>query len=142
MKASELSKKFLIWFQGEYPTAKIYRNNRGIAKIGKRFIRFGIPTPTGQGKKEKLKGSDYISFHPISVIENFDDDDWINICISKFWEIKTKTDVLAEGQINFLNMMTEMGAECFVVHEFVKNKNVDIDIEFPNGFWLEKWSVK
>lgn len=151
MKASELSKKFLIWFQNEYPEGKIYRNNRGITTDMKgNWIRYGIPTPTGQGKKEKLKGSDYISWHRIKMPKHPAIPDG-KLCISKFWEIKTKNDVLAEGQINFLNMMTEMGADCFVVHELTEElkhfgffcpSSLDPDGLLKLGFYIEKWSVK
>lgn len=125
MTAHELSSRFLLWFQKTYPDARCHRNNRGIAKRGREVIRFGIPAPTGKGKNEKLKGSDFISFHP-----EYTGDSQL-LCISKFWEIKTASDVLMEGQINFLNQMTEMGAECFVIKE---SQYADFEIE--------KWEIK
>jgi hypothetical protein len=133
MNANNLSKHFLLWFQQEYQDARIHRNNRGMYKIGKRCIRYGIPTPQGKGK-DQLKGTDFISFHAEYCIIKGHDGKYFQkkICISKFWEIKTLTDDMAEGQINFLNQYTEMGAECFIVHE----------IREKPYFKVEKWSVK
>lgn len=161
MTQAELANKFLTWFQSTFPDAKIYRNNRGIAwreNNGQKYpVKFGIPMPTGKGKKEKLKGSDYIAFIPeeINNCENCKSSaegcPAKKILTTQFYELKTANDVLAEGQINFLNLMTEMGAECFLVHEFnlsTKEQiicnvdNMDYGKTMELSFYIEKWSVK
>ena len=146
MMANELSKRFLLWFQKENPGARIYRNNRGVAKDQKgNYIRFGIPAPAG--KNDNLKGSDFIAFIPISLFVyggNLE-----NRLTVQFYEIKTAKDALKKGQINFFNMMTEMGAECFVVNEIDCFKGVSVNIKTKketeyklNDFFVEKWSLK
>lgn len=148
MTTSDLTKKFLIWFQNEYPDARIWRNNRGAYKIGNRFIRYGFP-PGATKSGKKLKGLDFIALFPCGYnIKTVDlhitllRDDFLTI---KFYEIKSKTDRLSEGQINFMNMITKMGGECYIVHALKKNNDFDTDncsYFLHQDFYIEKWSVK
>lgn len=119
MKASELSKLFLTWFSIMYPDALIYRNQAGcVKKSCGSWIKYGIP-PKGS--------ADFISFHSI-------DFNWMGesekVFIAKFWEVKTKNDIMSDDQKEFADLVTSKGAEYFIIHEAGKS------------FTIEKWSEK
>lgn len=99
----------------------VYRNMRGTAKIGKAFVRFGIPEPLGNESDEDMKGGDLIGFcevvvtpdmvgHPIALFTNI--------------EVKTAHDVLKKGQIRFHNFVLEHGGKS----EIWREKNGQIEI--------------
>jgi len=90
------------WFK--YPFT--YRNNRGVAKTKKGFIRFGMPPPPAGKQKDTLKGGDRIGFTPVVVTP-----DMIGKKISIFTniEIKGPGDKLVQGQIDWHNFVLNHG---------------------------------
>jgi hypothetical protein len=123
MNANTLSKIFLLWFQKNNQQAKIYRNNSGCFKTeAGNWVRYGIPVKGG---------SDFIAFIPevlrvlplsIKVLAN---------ATCEFYEIKTLKDRMSKDQINFANMICEMGFNYFIVREIK---------EMPY-FKIEQWEV-
>lgn len=112
MTTKKLTEEFLIWFQKNYPDARIYRNNTGIAwkedKNGKKYpVKFGIPLPQGKGKGGG--GNDWISFHPLIKIHP--------VCIAKFWEIKLKKDTIKENQKIWYRQAKKLYAKVYIVKE-------------------------
>lgn len=155
MKANELSKHFLWWFQNEYPDARIYRNNAGCFKTqAGNWVRYGIPNKGG---------SDFIAFVSNSSCNYCQSEiceykckiTWIN---AQFYEIKTKNDRMSKDQIKFANQITKMGGDYFIVHENPKTINVDVQkggnisskknnnvmslfTSLSLGFYIEKWEL-
>lgn len=145
MNATDLSKHFLLWFQKEYPDARIYRNNTGVAWYpagnGKsRPVAYGIPLPViGRGKNKKKKGGggpDFIAFvKKINVHENGFVE---NILTAEFYEVKTKKDKMSKVQKDFSNQIVKMGGNYYIVHEIKEKRTSWKD----QCFYLEKWGVK
>jgi hypothetical protein len=107
MTSTELSKRFLLWFQNEYPTARIYRNNAGCFKTqAGSWVRYGIPN----------SGSpDFLSFTPDN-----------NILRVDFYEIKTIKDRLSLKQKQFADLIKSMNGKYYIVKE-LKNGEFEIN---------------
>jgi hypothetical protein len=122
MTTSELTEKFLLWFQEKYPDARIYRNNTGIAwrhlnTGGKVPVKFGIPLPQGKGKAGG--GPDWIAF--MSMFSKCGECGGAPIGLSvMFFEIKLKNHKMSKEQKKFADLMTSLGGEYFIVKE-IKN---------------------
>jgi hypothetical protein len=142
MKANELSKLFLIWWQKENPEGKIYRNNAGCFQArSKTWVRYGIPNKGG---------SDFIAFLP----KEYNDFYSTKYLMPQFYEIKTKNDRMSKDQIKFADMIVNMGGDYFIVHEYHDTrKEWSRDVEIgkrilstdnisTKDFWIEKWSIK
>jgi hypothetical protein len=120
MTANNLSQKFLAWFQLQNPDAIIYCNNAGKFKINGRWISFG------EG------GSDFIAFMPYEVDCGLNNSAYCRKGIEvQFYKIKTAKDKMSKSQINFANMIIEMGGDYYIVHEMLDCKD----------FCLEKWRI-
>jgi len=108
MTANDLSQKFLKWFQSEYPEARIYRNNAGIAKRGKQIVKFGIPN----------SGSpDYLAFIPDHKTKTLRVD---------FIEIKTINDKLSIKQKQFAKLIKSIYGKYYIINE-LKNGEFEIN---------------
>jgi hypothetical protein len=152
MTANQLSQKFLKWFQAEYPEARIYRNNAGIAKRGKQAVKFGIPN---RGGADFIAFVPYEDFNCYEECSDFKSDfktycktickKFSNFLIVEFYEIKTAKDKMSKDQIKFADMITEMGGDYFIVKEIGDNPRNDLIDSFVGQgylFFIEKWSTK
>jgi hypothetical protein len=83
-----------------------YRNNRGIFRVGKSFIRCGIPEPRGNEKPDDKKGGDRIGWTPVEITS-----DMVGKTLAVFIniEIKGPGDTLKPGQIKWHNFVLEHG---------------------------------
>ena len=112
MTATEISDA--AWVQNPFT----WKNNRGWAFTKGAYIRYGIPTPTGNKEKDSdPKGGDRIGFREIEITP-----DMVGKKIAVFTniEIKTVNDRLKSGQTWWHNFVLEHGGFSEVWKE---NKN-------------------
>jgi len=103
-----------------YPN--VYRNNRGVARTGGRFIRYGIPEPKAKEKDFDLKAGDLVGYHQVLITPAM-----VGQTISVFTniEIKGKHDVIKEGQVRFHNLIIGRGGISLIMlpnGTVIKNK--------------------
>ncbi len=110
MTAAEIGDKALEKFP------YIFRNNRGVFRRGKRFIRCGIPEPRPRKQKngefkesdDAMKGGDFIGFTQVEITP-----DMVGQTVAVFLnlEVKAKGDSLKSGQIKWHNFIIKSGGK-------------------------------
>lgn len=84
-----------------------WRNNRGTAMLRGKFVRFGIPEPTGRETDDDMKGSDRIGFEQVVITPDMVGK---TVAVFKGIEIKGHGDRIKQGQRRWHNWLLDNGA--------------------------------
>lgn len=110
-----------------------HKNNRGIFRKGKSFIRCGYPEPKGNEKDSDLKGSDRCGYKTIIIKP---EDVGKKIAVFVGIELKGPGDKIKEGQVKFHNLILEAGAISEIhlcTGEIIKTKTTKEEVNKRNG---------